>query len=325
MKISNISKTLVLGLSLALVSCAETAKTKTIAQEAPISKEAFEEAHSIVTQNCVTCHAPAGNPTTRIAPPLIAVKDHYLKPDMTEAEFVQSVASFLNTPKIENSQMPRAVERFGLMPKLGYSQAQLEAVATYIYRAKLDQPDWFATHHQQREADLMKHSETGTQDYLKKGMSIALSTKAVLGKNLLTAIQTKGTAGALEFCNERAIVLTDSMSTELHAIVKRVSDKNRNPNNLANAKELDYIAVAKQDIAATGEASPKMVEDNGKLIGYYPIMTNQMCLQCHGTPNKDITPETIMTLKEKYPQDLATGYGIDELRGIWVIEMDKPQ
>jgi len=57
---------------------------------------------------------------------------------------------------------------------------------------------------------------------------MALETKAVLSKNLLTAISTKGTAGALAFCNERAITLTDSIALNLNTGIKRVSDKNRN-------------------------------------------------------------------------------------------------
>jgi hypothetical protein len=48
-----------------------------------------------------------------------------------------------------------------------------------------------------------------------------------------------------------------------------------------------------------------------------------MCLQCHGIPNNQILPTTLSKIKELYPTDKATGYGENELRGIWVIEMDK--
>jgi|TARA_B110000240_G_scaffold47236_1_gene53538 hypothetical protein len=43
---------------------------------------------------------------------------------------------------------------------------------------------------------------------------IAVATKGVLGKNLLNAINTKGVAGAVDFCNTQAIPLTDSMAIE---------------------------------------------------------------------------------------------------------------
>ncbi len=52
-------------------------------------------------------------------------------------------------------------------------------------------------------------------------------------------------------------------------------------------------------------------------------MDKGACLVCHGTPGTQIANETLAIIKERYPNDLATGYKSDELRGIWVIEMDK--
>lgn len=51
-------------------------------------------------------------------------------------------------------------------------------------------------------------------------------------------------------------------------------------------------------------------------------MTNGMCLQCHGTIGQEVSSETFTKIKELYPKDRATGYGLNELRGIWVVEMD---
>ena len=66
-----------------------------------------------------------------------------------------------------------------------------------------------------------------------------------------------------------------------------------------------------------------MQEVNGKMVGYYPIMTNKLCLQCHGTIDMDITPSVLSLINEKYPEDKAVGYAENELSDIWVIEMDK--
>jgi len=59
------------------------------------------------------------------------------------------------------------------------------------------------------------------------------------------------------------------------------------------------------------------------VIGYYPIVTNKMCMQCHGNPEMDIDTKTFEIIKKRYPDDKAIGYTINELRGIWVIEMEK--
>ena len=46
-----------------------------------------------------------------------------------------------------------------------------------------------------------------------------------------------------------------------------------------------------------------------------------MCLQCHGTSGQELLAEAESKIDLLYPKDKAKGYGINELRGIWVIEM----
>ena len=42
-------------------------------------------------------------------------------------------------------------------------------------------------------------------------------------------------------------------------------------------------------------------------------------------PSKDIEAETLNKIDQFYPADLAKGYASSELRGIWVVEMQKVQ
>lgn len=160
-------------------------------------------------------------------------------------------------------------------------------------------------------------------NYLEVGKGLALETKSNLGKNLAVAITEKGPEGAVEFCNIQAIPITDSMSQVLGAQIKRVSDQPRNPNNLANEAELSYIKQWKDAHANGADFPPMITEVDQKMIGYYPITTNAMCLQCHGAEGKDINSATLAKIQKLYPKDKATGYDINELRGVFVVEMNK--
>lgn len=160
-------------------------------------------------------------------------------------------------------------------------------------------------------------------DYLALGKTIATSTQAVLSKNLVNAINKNGTEYALQFCNTKAISLTDSMSQVLMASIMRVTDKPRNPGNQANQDELNYIEEQKKRILNGDSAIASMREVDGKMIGYYPIFTKAMCLQCHGKKDVDIGSTAYITIRTLYPGDKAIGYGENELRGLWVIEMVK--
>ena len=162
-----------------------------------------------------------------------------------------------------------------------------------------------------------------TLSYADRGLQYALNTQAVLGKNLMDAIQQNGTLGALSFCNEKAYPLTDSMAVVYNANIKRVSDKPRNQSNQANDQELEYIETFKQIIANKESPNPIVKDSDTKVEIYYPILTNAMCLQCHGQPNKSIEASTLKQLTILYPNDKATGYNVNEVRGIWSVTFDK--
>lgn len=159
--------------------------------------------------------------------------------------------------------------------------------------------------------------------YMEVGQQYVNATQSVLAKNLLEAINKDGAPYALEFCNVRAYPLTDSLARVHHAGIRRVTDKARNPANKANAMEMTHIELLQSKLTKGESLSPTVIEQQGKVVGYYPILTNAMCLQCHGKPNVDISSATLDKIHALYPDDQATGYNVNELRGLWVVEMDK--
>ena len=51
-----------------------------------------------------------------------------------------------------------------------------------------------------------------------------------------------------------------------------------------------------------------------------PQVDSVIALYTHGNFEEAI--DAIKDLNEKYPNDLATGYSANQLRGIWVVEMN---
>ncbi len=169
----------------------------------------------------------------------------------------------------------------------------------------------------------VKKQKTNKPHYKKRGKQIALATKNALGKQLISKLNEAGALGALTYCNLKAIPITDSLANSNNAIVKRVSDKNRNPNNKANKKELFYINTFKEALKKGDKPKPLLNKTRDSVFFYAPIITNAMCLQCHGKPNKDISKETLLKIEALYPDDLATAYSENEIRGIWSIAFKK--
>lgn len=142
--------------------------------------------------------------------------------------------------------------------------------------------------------------------------SYATETKKLLMKNVAEQMQKVGPESALEFCNIEAMPLTKSMSDKHGLVISRVSDKNRNPNNIANAEELKLIKQYKKQLLAGELLKPVRTETHY----YEPLVTNVMCLQCHGELGKNVQPKVATKIAELYPNDLALGYKQNEVRGL---------
>ncbi len=321
---------------LGMLSCKDKAKTVPLdtASENEVAQSGEEHpGKKIMETECYLCHNPKASESSMIAPPMIAVKKHYIDTNTSKEEFIESLILWINDPEAP-SKMPGAQERFGKMPYLPYPEETITQIAEYIYDYEIEEPEWFAAHFEEEHGNgngkgmdmgenRGKHAPEEIENDLSDiGLGYALATKAALGKNLIKAINEKGTVGAIEFCNTEAMKLTDSMSVMKNAIIKRVSDKPRNLKNQATQDELGYIDYFKKVVASGGEIEP-IVQPNGDEISfYYPITTNTMCLQCHGKPNEQVKTETLATLKNLYPDDKATGYDVNEVRGIWAITFD---
>ncbi|MCZ4409655.1 DUF3365 domain-containing protein [Cryomorphaceae bacterium 1068] len=293
--------------------------------EAPVSmiQTDLNNGFNLLDKNCFSCHSPKGAHDARIAPPMVAIKKHYIDDQTTLDIFSDDLIAFVQNPTKENSKMPGAIEKFGVMPKMEFSEKDLRDIAAYIFETDLEEPAWFEEHYQQERKRYRQGQQKGEVNYLDKGKEMAMQTKSQLGSNLMAAVKEKGPEGAVEFCNTRAYPLTDSMAVALGAKIKRVSDQPRNPANKANEAELNYILNAKAQLAQGETASPQMTDMGETMVGYYPITTNAMCLKCHGEPDTQINQATHDVLNALYPEDEATGYGENELRGIWVVEMNK--
>lgn len=293
------------------------------------SKKPIHSGKKLLHKNCNICHNPKSTEQSRIAPPMIAIKAHYINKNTSKEEFTKAFVDFVNNPTKEKVKLKGAFKRFGLMPKQNYKEADLIKIADYIFDYKIDEPVWFKKHWEEKGHKMYLNQgkvveETSKSKSIEEiGLEYALSTKAVLGKNLMGKLQKEGTLSALEFCNINAYPLTDSLATHFNVSIKRVSDKPRNSENLANTSEIKIIEHYKNVVANSNDIQPIVKKEYNKTKFYYPIITNSMCLQCHGKPNNTLEKTTFNKIKELYPLDRAIGYDANQVRGIWSIAFKK--
>ena len=175
---------------------------------------------------------------------------------------------------------------------------------------------FFAACNPQQQKTDKSSNAIDTAAYLQKGDSISAIVQKVLLANVMQAMKSGGPGYAVSFCNEQAMPLTDSLAKAHNCLIQRVSDKYRNPANKLTAQDQEIWTK----IASAATANTLSGSENGQVVFYKPIkIAMPACLACHGTAGKEMDPKTFEIIKQKYPDDLATGYKEGDLRGLWKI------
>lgn len=138
-----------------------------------------------------------------------------------------------------------------------------------------------------------------------------LQTK--LKERLLAEIAKGGPAAAAEVCRTEAAAMTASLQRQGLAI-GRTSHALRNPANQPPGWAAAWVqAQSGRKVAAGAKLAEADLPGGGK--GYLRVIgTAPLCLTCHG-PAESLDPSLKTVLARAYPQDRATGFAENDVRG----------
>jgi hypothetical protein len=137
---------------------------------------------------------------------------------------------------------------------------------------------------------------------------------------LIEQIQSGGVLKAVSVCSDTAQVLTNKFGVERGIYIKRVSLRNRNPNNYPDDFEkriLNQFVLLNQNskLNMETEFAEIITEGDYKYLRYLkPIIVQAECLNCHGGQT-EIMPDVENLIAQNYPDDKAIGYKTGDLRG----------
>lgn len=152
------------------------------------------------------------------------------------------------------------------------------------------------------------------------GFEVSNDLIKVLGSELKAALEEGDVEKAIKTCNIKALPLTAEVASNYNVQLKRVSEKYRNAANKPTSIDLQVLDYFKSQLEKENDHTYFLVtveEQEGKNIYTYhhALFTNELCLQCHGNAS-DFSDEIRNRLDELYPNDLAVGYELGDLRGM---------
>jgi hypothetical protein len=143
-----------------------------------------------------------------------------------------------------------------------------------------------------------------------------------LKPQLKQALAEGGPGRAIEVCASAAPEIADSLSAESGWTVKRVSLKARNVSRALPDSWERSVLQQFDERQAAGE-DPADINHGEVRNGRYRYLQAQgvepICLVCHGQKVADAVQESLSVW---YPDDMATGYSLGEVRG--AISLAKP-
>ncbi len=178
-----------------------------------------------------------------------------------------------------------------------------------------------------RSMEAKKLSEAQiTQEAMIWGDSISTEAEQQLMASLHEAVQEKGHADALAFCNVNAAPIITKLSDTYGVSIRRTSTRARNQDNLPNEEELPLLEAYQYNMENGIENEPNIQRiDGGEVLLYTKaiVISSEFCLACHGQPEKDIEVAVLAEIDSLYNGDLARGFKVGDLRGMWSLKLPK--
>ena len=134
---------------------------------------------------------------------------------------------------------------------------------------------------------------------------------------LTGALEEGGAENAIRVCRERAPEIAAALSID-GVQMGRTSHKVRNP---ANAPAPWVEPLLEEYLESPTTARPRAVYIDEATMGYVePIYVVHFCLSCHGP---SIDSELLEEIQALYPEDQATGFKANDLRGVFWVTMPR--
>ncbi|MBX0291766.1 DUF3365 domain-containing protein [Hymenobacter sp. HSC-4F20] len=149
------------------------------------------------------------------------------------------------------------------------------------------------------------------------GDSLTRTAERELRQVLTAKLDSGGVAAALPYCRPAALPATDSLAGVLQATLTWGSPRPRNPTH--------RLAVSAADLAPTDTVRRVARPSTEEFTYQRPVvLTADVCLRCHGKVGQDIAAADYALIRQRYPQDQATGYRLGQSMGVWRVSLKRP-
>jgi len=160
-------------------------------------------------------------------------------------------------------------------------------------------------------------SEDALDADLQAQLARGREAQSVLAQQLMArlseALDSGGPEAAIEVCADEALRITYQQQAVSGVMLGRSSQRLRNPLN----EPPEWAAAW---VASNADTPVIMAAPDGRLGALTPIRLKPECEMCHG-PVEGIDEQLLARIRDRYPEDRATGFEAGDLRGWFWFEV----
>jgi len=160
------------------------------------------------------------------------------------------------------------------------------------------------------------------EQQVQKSREASMMLGEELKSTLQSSIKTKGPLESVTVCRVQAPQIAGKVSKLTGMLVARTSLRTRNQASKPDAWEESVLEQFEQR-KSKGEAVSALeyyeltMQDGKKVFRYMKaIPTAEVCLTCHGS---NIAEPLVAKIKSLYPDDMATGFAVGDIRGAFTV------
>jgi len=159
----------------------------------------------------------------------------------------------------------------------------------------------------------------------KEATVVAKKFNKLMTQTVKKQFKKGGIVGVAGFCikNSSSIVKNFNQSLKNGMKLKRVSLKNRNPNNypLDNEKAILKAFDLLNNSSVYMSPITQIASDDIYKVYFPATLSQRSCKKCHGM-KENINPKVLSMIQKNYPKDKALNHTAGDLRGAVVITVD---
>lgn len=165
-----------------------------------------------------------------------------------------------------------------------------------------------------------------TQAAMKMGEAVTRGVQTALIRKLTAAIAAEGLVEAGRYCRQANLPGADSLGKAYQAGIRRYRLKGELDKQGLGDKAFQLLDAYRYSAEQNQSIDPGVQGDGQTMLYSAPVvLSNAVCLKCHGQVGSDLSEADYRALSARYPLDSLVNYRTGQPLAVWLLRFPRKE